>query len=217
MVIDDQHGRAHTPIVAEITPGRIVASTSPLPVISVQARTRNCGQPRFARARPPTASVGESIHRQQEDPMRKLAIVAAALTTLGLTGLSVPAQAKAPGPNGQIAFSRYDPAFGDDATYTMNPDGSNVRPLFPSFASTAPHWSPDGTHVAVISLPGAVCPPNCTGSTVIINSGTGTYRVLPPPDLPALSTACSLSAAVPPYGYRLTRCHRRGEGGRGSA
>src|SRR5258708_984719 len=140
MVIDDQHGRAHTPIVAEITPWRIVASTSQLPAISVQARTRNCGQPRFARARPPIASVGESIHRQQEDPMRKLAIVAAALTTLGLTGLSGPAQAKAPGPNRQIAFSRYDPALCDHHTYTMNPRGSHMQPLLPSSASTSPHW-----------------------------------------------------------------------------
>jgi hypothetical protein len=81
--------------------------------------------------------------------MRKLAIMAAALTTLGLTAFSAPAQAKTPGPNGQIVFSRYDPAFGDDATYIMNPDGSNVRPLFPSFASNTPHWSPDGSKLAV--------------------------------------------------------------------
>jgi hypothetical protein len=40
-----------------------------------------------------------------------------------------------PGPNGRSAFSRYDPAFGDDASYIMNPGGSNVRALFPSFAS----------------------------------------------------------------------------------
>jgi hypothetical protein len=83
-------------------------------------------------------SDAESSHQQREGPMRKLAIAAAVLTTLGLTGLSAPAQAKAPGPNGQIVFSRYDPAFGDDATYTMNPDGTNVRPLFPSFASNTP-------------------------------------------------------------------------------
>lgn len=124
--------------------------------------------------------------------MRKLAIAAAALTTLGVIWVSAPAQAKVPGPNGQIAFSRYDPAFGDDATYIVNPDGSNMRPLFPSFASNTPHWSPDGTQVAVVSGLGAACPPTCTGNTVIINPGTGAYRVLTPPDFPAVSTFCSL-------------------------
>jgi Tol biopolymer transport system component len=119
-----------------------------------------------------------------------LAIITSA--ALAVTALAAPAGAKVSGPNGQIAFSRFDPASGEDATYTMNPDGSNVRPLFPSFASTAPHWSPDGTRVAVISLLDAVCPPDCTGSTVIINPDTGAYRVLPPPGLPAVSTACSV-------------------------
>src|SRR5437879_7884501 len=41
--------------------------------------------------------------------------------------------------NGQIAFSRYDPGFGDDASYVMNPGGSNVRALFPSFAFNTRH------------------------------------------------------------------------------
>jgi Tol biopolymer transport system component len=95
-------------------------------------------------------------------------------------------------PNGRIAFSRSDPDRGSDATYTMNPDGSNVQPLLPSFASTSPHWSPDGTEVAVISLLGADCPPSCTGSTVIINPDTGAYRVLAPQGLPAVSTSCSV-------------------------
>jgi Tol biopolymer transport system component len=124
--------------------------------------------------------------------MRKLIIAAAALAGAGLAGAGTPAQAKTPGPNGQIAFSRYDPAFGDDATYIMNPDGSHVRPLFPSFASNTPHWSPDGTKVAVVSGLGTACPPSCTGNTVIINPDTGHYRVLTPPDFPAVSTFCSL-------------------------
>ena len=124
--------------------------------------------------------------------MRRLAIAAVVLTTLGLIGISAPAQAKTSGPNGRIAFSRFDPAFGDDATYTMNPDGSNVRPLFPAFASNTPDWSPDGTEVAVISFLGAACPPTCTGNTVIINPGTGHYRVLASPDFPAVPTFCSV-------------------------
>ncbi len=36
--------------------------------------------------------------------MRKLTVVAAALTTLGLAGLGGPALATVPGPNGLIAF-----------------------------------------------------------------------------------------------------------------
>lgn len=124
--------------------------------------------------------------------MRKLTTVAAVLITLSFAAAAGPAQAKVPGPNGQIAFSRYDPAFGDDATYIMNPDGSNMRPLFPSFASNTPHWSPDSTQVAVVSFLGAACPPTCTGSTVIINPGTGAYRVLASQGFPAVGTFCSV-------------------------
>jgi Tol biopolymer transport system component len=105
---------------------------------------------------------------------------------------ALPAAAKVAGPNGQIAFSRFDPAFQDDAAYTMNADGGNVQPLLPAFASNSPHWSPDGTQVAVISGLGVPCPPTCTGNTVIINPDTHSYRVLAAPDFPAVGTSCSI-------------------------
>jgi Tol biopolymer transport system component len=58
------------------------------------------------------------------------------------------AQAKVPGPNGRIAFSRY---VQDDntVTYTVNPDGSHMQQLFPGF-SGGPRWSPDGSQVSLI-------------------------------------------------------------------
>jgi Tol biopolymer transport system component len=117
--------------------------------------------------------------------MRRSSVVAvAALTMLGLV-VTGPAQAKVSGPNGQIAFARADPATGEDYTYAANPDGTHVEPLLP-FGSQAPHWSPDGSRVAV-----AACadPPVCDTASVIVDPDTGTYRVLTMPD-PALFTGC---------------------------
>jgi Tol biopolymer transport system component len=126
--------------------------------------------------------------------MRKLTLLTALAAFAALVALTAmpAASAKAPGANGRIAFARFDPAFGDDATYTMNPNGSDVQPLFPSFASNSPHWSPDGAEVAVVSGLGIPCPPTCTGNTVIINPATGDYRVLASQGFPAVSTFCSI-------------------------
>jgi Tol biopolymer transport system component len=114
-----------------------------------------------------------------------LVVVAAAV-------LASAASATAPIANGRIAFARYDPALDDNITYTANPDGSDVQPLLPGFTSNSPHWSPDGTEVAVFSGLGTACPPSCTGNTVIINPDTGSYRVLAPQGFPAVSTFCSI-------------------------
>ena len=121
---------------------------------------------------------------------RRALLVALAVTLTGVVAL--PAGAKVSGTNGQIVFSRATPDFQDNNTYTMNPDGSNVQPLFPAFTSDAPHWSPDGTEVAVVSGLGAECPPTCTPSTVIVNPDTHAYRVLGQPDLPAVGVSCSI-------------------------
>lgn len=102
------------------------------------------------------------------------------------------ASGKVFGPNGEIVFARYDPAVDESFTYTANPDGSHVQPLFPDFQSDSPHWSPGGSEVAVMSLLGAPCPPTCVGNTVIINPDDGSYRVLAPQGLPAVATSCSV-------------------------
>jgi Tol biopolymer transport system component len=117
---------------------------------------------------------------QQEDLMRKLTVLAAALTTLGLAGISGPAQAKAPGPDGQIVFSRSLSSTTEDfAVVTVNPDGTHVQELT---AGECPHWSPDGSLIATCGSPGG-------GASAIINPDTGTIRELFPPDL-SLHLAC---------------------------
>jgi Tol biopolymer transport system component len=113
---------------------------------------------------------------------RRVPLVALLVVTLAAM-VAIPAGAKVSGTNGQIAFSRFDESFQDDATYTMNPDGSNVQPLFPAFASNTPHWSPSGAEVAVVSGLGATCPPTCPAYTVIINPDTHTDRILATPVL----------------------------------
>jgi Tol biopolymer transport system component len=125
-------------------------------------------------------------------PGRRIALIATAAAAIVFVVVGGPAQAKVSGPNGLIAFSRFDPDADDNFTYTMNPDGSNLEPLFPGFTSGGPHWSPDGTEVAVVSGFGAPCPPTCTANTVIANPDTGDYRVLASQGFPAVSTFCSL-------------------------
>ena len=97
----------------------------------------------------------------------------AALTT-------APGGAKAPGANGEVVFSRKVPALNDVATFVVNADGSNVRRLFPG-ASGAPHWSPDGSTVALTAGGNA---------SVLVNPDTGSYRVLKRPDPSLDLTAC---------------------------
>jgi Tol biopolymer transport system component len=123
---------------------------------------------------------------------RSAGVVVAALAVFAFVGTSGPAGANVFGSNGRIVFGRYDPAVDESFTYTANPDGSHVQPLFPDFQSESPRWSPDGSEVAVISLVGATCPPSCVGSTVIIDPDNSSYRVLAPQGLPAVATACSL-------------------------
>ena len=121
---------------------------------------------------------------------RTSVLVVAALTMLGLVGAGGAAQSKVPGPNGRIAFARFDPSLGDTVTFTMNPDGSHLRRLFPG-ASGNPRWSPDGSNVTV----GARCvngAENCAAT--IVDPDTGTFRQLKFPD-PTLETFCSVWSA----------------------
>ncbi len=114
--------------------------------------------------------------------MRRLII--GALFGLGaLVPLSgTPAAAKAPGPNGRIAFAQFEPAMGATVTYTVNPDGSHVQPLF-ARGSEFPHWSPDGTQVSIFCCDDGM-------AAHIVNPDGGSFRELAPPD-PTLETHCA--------------------------
>jgi Tol biopolymer transport system component len=129
--------------------------------------------------------------------MRKLIALGLLAGVAALAALiAMPAAAKVAGPNGQIAFDRFDPALDDNVTYTANPDGSNLQPLLPGYASGSPHWSPDGSQIAVT----AACTDreeNCAAT--IVNPDTGTFRQLKMAD-PTLFTACFVWS---PDGERL--------------
>src|SRR5881409_384526 len=125
----------------------------------------------------------------------KRLVMAIAVVTLTASSIGVvagPAQARTPGANGRIVFARYYPSSDSSFTYTANADGSDQTRLLPGYESSSPHWSPDGTQVAVTSGLGAPCPPTCTGNTVIINPSTGQQRVLASQGFPAVSTFCSI-------------------------
>jgi Tol biopolymer transport system component len=114
--------------------------------------------------------------------MRRL-IIGALLGLGALVPLAgTPAAAKVPGPNGRIAFTQFEPAMGSTVTYTVNPDGSHVQPLF-ARGSEFPHWSPDGNQVSIL----------CCGDGMaahIVDADSGAFRELAPPD-PTLETHCA--------------------------
>src|SRR5689334_6727124 len=80
--------------------------------------------------------------------MRNLIAAAVVATVAAAAFIAIPAAANPPAGNGRIAFTRFDPAQGDDFVYTANPDGSQERQLLPSGAE-GPRWSPDGSRIAV--------------------------------------------------------------------
>jgi TolB protein len=119
----------------------------------------------------------------------RIRLVALGVVVLALLA-ALPAGAKVRGPNGRIVFSRFDQTVGDTVTYTANPDGTRVQPLFPGIHTGAAHWSPDGTRLALQAGLNNPCPP-CAASTIILSPDTGSYRVLSPPE-PNLATNCSI-------------------------
>jgi Tol biopolymer transport system component len=114
--------------------------------------------------------------------MRRLIalLVAAGMASLGSLAATGPAQAKAPGPNGRIAFARQATPVGipdqGHVTSTVNPDGSHIEQL-PGLADF-PKWSPDGTE---ISIDDADCMFEGLCAAVIFDVDTSTSRVLPNP------------------------------------
>jgi WD40 repeat protein len=96
------------------------------------------------------------------------------------------------GRNGRIAFFRYSsPA--DNGSMTINADGTAEKALFAAADTEHPHWSPDGTEVAM------ECD-SCDGTALIVNPDTGAFRVLP--GYPGLDTL-GCFAAWSPDGSRI--------------
>lgn len=148
--------------------------------------------PLFSTARWARHGSGEAAIRGPRDARRVTAVVAATIFVLaGLLASGAPAQAKMPGPNGRIAFARFDTNIGDTVTYTANPDGTQQQRLFPG-ASGSPRWSPDGTQVVIGSC---ADPPVCDTAAVIVNPDTGQYRILTAPDPTRLFVGCDVWAA----------------------
>jgi Tol biopolymer transport system component len=101
---------------------------------------------------------------------------------LALAAMSATAAgAKVPGPNGRIAFAQFEPVMGGTVTYTVNPDGSHVQPLF-ARGSEFPHWSPDGSQVSIFCCDDGM-------AAHIVDPDSGSFRELAPPD-PTLETHC---------------------------
>jgi len=130
--------------------------------------------------------------------MRRWWIAVAVITAamMGLAGTGEQVQAKAPRPNGRIAFDRF--THGDNTvSYTVDPDGSHIKRLIPGFSSF-PRWSPDGSLVAV-GAPCADGQENC--ALTIVDPDTGAVRQFKWPD-PTLETDCG--GAWSPDGTRIT-------------
>src|SRR5689334_9907921 len=82
------------------------------------------GVPRFARR---SEFIASPCHTEQ---LKGVAMRCSGLVALGfvLVATAVPAAARPPGENGQIAFVRADPLVGRNV-YTVNPDGSHEHQL----------------------------------------------------------------------------------------
>jgi hypothetical protein len=77
--------------------------------------------------------------------LMKISLVSAtAVLATCLLALANTAQAASFPQNGKIAFQS------SDRIYTVEPDGSNQRPLTPGLY---PNWSPDGTEIECAELP----------------------------------------------------------------
>src|SRR5215472_5550650 len=118
-------------------------------------------------------------------------IFAAAL--LAFAAVTVPAQAKVPGPNGQIVFGRFDASLGDFQIFTANPSGTSQVQLLPGVAE-CPRWSPNGTRILVcVANPGGLLRP------ATVRPDGSDFTLLDNPD-PTLNLACW---AWSPHGAQL--------------
>jgi len=122
-----------------------------------------------------------------------ITVVVTTTAVLGLTGPGT-SQAKVPGPNGRIVFTRFDQSVGGVVSYTMNPDGTQVRQLFFSGHSEWPHWSPDGRQISIFCCDDGM-------AAHIVDVDTGGFRELAPVDPNTLEEHCGF--AWSPDGQRL--------------
>jgi Tol biopolymer transport system component len=84
----------------------------------------------------------------KEVAMRRWFVLMVMVTaSLGWIGLVAPAQAKAPGPNGQILFVRDTRTCEGCHLTTLNPDGTHGQEI-PNGSES--RWSPDGSRIASI-------------------------------------------------------------------
>jgi Tol biopolymer transport system component len=114
-----------------------------------------------------------------------IAIAAVLLATRAFPRAEQPAVP--PGVNGRIAFVRFDPVYREPVAFTMDPDGSDVRQMSVAGAwghSEWPHWSPDGTELAVF------CCDDYPAAAHIVNPDTGEVRGLPLMDPGRLEENC---------------------------
>lgn len=101
-----------------------------------------------------------------------IALSVATLATSVLAAATT-AQASDASSNGRIAFYRHSRTTEVHHVYSVNPDGSRVQRLTGS-VSAHPHWSPDGTEIAVDAEIDTPTQP----SAVIYNADTGAARQL---------------------------------------
>jgi Tol biopolymer transport system component len=129
--------------------------------------------------------------------MSRLAVLVLALAAVaGAAAMPAAASSHHHPMNGQISFTRWDPALHQDVVYTINPDGSHEQSLVTGAESG--HWAPDGSRLWVIL--------DSDGSQRLLNPDNGSYTVLPNP-YPDLFLPCSVWS---PDGSRLA-CEGFGE------
>ena len=124
--------------------------------------------------------------------MRKflLAGSVACFAVLLAIALMWPRSTRPPHGNGEIAFEQVDQG-NRNAIATVNPDGSGVETLLDQ-SLECPHWSPDGSRIAV-------CGGASDVATTILTVDTGAVATWPSPD-PTLSMECFVWS---PTGKRL--------------
>jgi Tol biopolymer transport system component len=158
---------------------------STLAVLTVEHTTNDPEVP--MRHRRKTMPAGLDLLASLKVILALAAIAAAALVPSA-------ASAKVGGPNGRIVFSREDFNSGLTIVYTVNPDGSGLKRLLPAgIGAGQPHWSPDGSRIAVISTLDQPCCDVFPYSAVIVNPDTGATRTLPMPSQ-RVTTFCNIWA-----------------------